>query len=77
MDAKLKKIQITPMKFNKEGDVQKEEFAMLTLEVPLDSLTQKEEVMSLLDLLTREWVRLTVEGKPVPLGKEAQPGSLL
>jgi hypothetical protein len=77
MDAKLKKIQITPMKFNKEGDVQKEEFAMLTLEVPLDSLTQKEEVMSLLDLLTREWVRLTVEGKPVPLGKEAQPGSIV
>ncbi|MBI1928938.1 hypothetical protein HYR99_32420 [Candidatus Poribacteria bacterium] len=66
MDAKLKKIQITPMKFNKEGDVQKEEFAMLTLEVPLDSLTQKEEVMNLFDLLTREWVRLTVEGKPVP-----------
>ncbi len=77
MDAKLKKIQITPMKFNKEGDVQKEEFAMLTLEVPLDSLTQKEEVMNLFDLLTREWVRLTVEGKPVPLGKEAQPGSIV
>jgi len=77
MDAKLKKIQITPMKFNKEGDVQKEEFATLTLEVPLDSLTQKEEVMNLFDLLTREWVRLTVEGKPVLLGKEAQPGSLL
>ncbi len=77
MDAKLKKIQITPMKFNKEGDVQKEEFAMLTLEVPLDSLTQKEEVMNLFDLLTREWVRLSVEGKPVPLGKEAQPGSIV
>ena len=37
MDAKLKKIQITPVKFNKEGDVQKEEFATLTFEVPLDS----------------------------------------
>ena len=37
MDAKLKKIQITPVKFNKDGDVQKEEFATLTFEVPLDS----------------------------------------
>lgn len=77
MDAKLRKIQITPMKFNKEGDVQKEEFATLTLEVPLDSLTQKEEVVHLFDLLTREWVRLTIEGKPVPSGKEAQPGSIV
>ena len=32
MDAKLKKIQITPVKFNKEGDVQKEEFATLTFD---------------------------------------------
>lgn len=72
MDAKLKKIQITPMKFNKEGDVQKEEFAMLTFEIPLDSLTQREEVMSLFELLSREWVRVDVEGKPIPTSEDAQ-----
>jgi hypothetical protein len=77
MDAKLKKIQITPMKFNKEGDVQKEEFATLTLEVPLDGLTQREEIMSLFDLLSREWVKLIIEGKPIPSGKEGQPGLIL
>lgn len=74
MDAKLKKIQVTPMKFNKEGDVQKEEFATLTFEIPLDSLTQREEVMSLFELLSREWVKVEVEGKPVPMGQNAQPG---
>ena len=34
MDSKLKKIQVTPLKFDKEGEVQKEEFATITLEVP-------------------------------------------
>jgi hypothetical protein len=76
MDAKLKKIQITPMKFNKEGDVQKEEFATLTFEVPLDGLSQKEEVMALFNLLSREWVKVEVEGKS-PLEGVSQPGTIV
>lgn len=75
MDAKLKKIQITPVKFNKEGDVQKEEFATLTFEVPLDSLTQRQEVMSLFDLLSREWVRIEVEGESIPTEESPQLGT--
>ena len=63
MDAKLKKIQITPMKFDKDGDVQKEEFATLTIEVPMDSAGQREAVIAMLQLLSREWVVLSVEGK--------------
>ena len=63
MDAKLKKIQITPMKFDKDGDVQKEEFATLTIEVPMDSAGQREAVVAMLQLLSREWVVLSVEGK--------------
>ena len=77
MDAKLKKIQITPMKFNKEGDVQKEEFGTLTFEVPLDGLSQKAEVMELFDLLSREWVKLNVEGKPSSLGESPTPGVIV
>lgn len=75
MDAKLKKIQITPVKFNKDGDVQKEEFATLTFEVPLDSLTQRQEVMALFDLLSREWVRIEVEGESIPTGEGAELGT--
>ncbi len=63
MDAKLKKIQITPMKFDKDGDVQKEEFATLTIEVPMDSAGQREAIVAMLQLLSREWVVLSVEGK--------------
>jgi hypothetical protein len=75
MDAKLKKIQITPVKFNKDGEVQKEEFATLTFEVPLDSLTQRQEVMSLFETLSREWMRIEVEGESIPADESPQLGA--
>ena len=75
MDAKLKKIQITPVKFNKDGDVQKEEFATLTFEVPLDSLTQRQEIMSLFETLSREWMRIEVEGESIPADESPQLGA--
>lgn len=65
MDAKLKKIQITPMKFDKEGEIQKEEFATLTIEVPMDSTSQRAAVINLCELLDQEWVVVNVEGKKV------------
>ena len=63
MDAKLKKIQITPVKFDKEGAMQREEFATLTLEVPMDSTGQRAAVVALCELLDQEWVKLDIGGK--------------
>lgn len=65
MDAKLKKIQITPMKFDKDGEVQKEEFATLTIEVPMDSTGQRAAIMHICELLDQEWIVVEVEGKKV------------
>ncbi len=65
MDAKLKKIQITPMKFDKDGEVQREEFATLTIEVPMDSAGQRTAIMNLCELLSQEWIVVDVEGKTV------------
>jgi len=65
MDARLKKIQITPMKFDKEGAMQREEFATLTIEVPMDSITQRTAIIELCELLDQEWIVVNVEGKPV------------
>ena len=65
MDARLKKIQITPMKFDKEGEIQKEEFATLTIEVPMDSTSQRAAVINLCELLDQEWIVVNVEGKTV------------
>lgn len=64
MDAKLKKIAITPMKFDKHGEVSKEEFATITIEVPMDSIAQRDEIAKLLDLLAREWMKVEIsDGK--------------
>ena len=60
MDARLKKIQITPVKFDKEGDMKAAEFATVTLEVPMDSTAQRAAVIELCELLDREWVTLKV-----------------
>ena len=65
MDAKLKKIQITPIKFDKEGEIQKEEFATLTIEVPMDSTSQRAAVINLCELLDQEWIVVNVEGKTI------------
>ena len=78
MDSKLKKIQVTPLKFDKEGEVQKEEFATITLEVPLDSRSQREEMIKLFDLLTAEWVKLEItDGKVKSLFDESLPSALV
>ena len=63
MDARLKKIQITPVKFDKEGAMQREEFATLTLEVPMDSTGQRAAIIELCELLDQEWVVANIEGK--------------
>ena len=64
MDARLKKIQITPVKFDKEGDIKAGEFATVTLEVPMDSTGQRTAVIELCELLDREWITLKIGGKP-------------
>lgn len=63
MDAKLKKIQITPVKFDKEGDIKDSEFATLTLEIPMDSTGQRAAIIELCELLDQEWVVANIEGK--------------
>ena len=63
MDAKLKKIQITPVKFDKEGDIKDPECATLTLEVPMDSTSQRASIIELCELLAQEWVTLEIGGK--------------
>ena len=64
MDAQLKKIQITPVKFDKNGDIKDAEFATLTLQVPIDSTGQRAGVIALCELLDQEWVTLEIGGKP-------------
>ena len=68
MDARLKKIQITPMKFDKEGDPQQEEFATITLEVPMDSTGQRAAIIELCELLDQQWIVASIGKTTVDAG---------
>ena len=61
MDAQLKKIAITPAKFDDDGAIKSVEFATLTLDVPLDSTAQREAIVELMTLLDKEWVKADIQ----------------
>ena len=61
MDAKLRKMAVTPAKFDENGDIKSEEFATLTLDVPIDSKAQHEAIVELMGLLDQEWVKADIQ----------------
>ena len=60
MDAQLKKIQVVPVKFDKDRDIDKDEHATLTFEVAMDTKAQREAVVDLFALLRSEFVSVEV-----------------
>ena len=61
MDAQLKKIQITPTKYDKEGEIDKERFATLTFEVPLGDTAQRKAVAELMEASDQEFMQIACE----------------
>ena len=61
MDAQLKKITVTPAKFDENGDIKSAEFATLTVDVPLDATAQREAIVELMTLLDNEWVKADIQ----------------
>lgn len=61
MDAKFKKMTITPAKFDENGDIKSHEFATLTLDVSMDSVSQRNAIVELLGALDQEWVKANIE----------------
>ena len=60
MDAKISQMVTKPAKFNKENELVQDEYVSLTLNIPLDSLTQKKEVLALYEVLSQEFVKVEV-----------------
>lgn len=69
MDAILKKIQITPVKRDKEDAVTGPAAATITIEVPLDGKIQQQEVTSLFDVLTNEWIKVNITAQQTTVSK--------
>ena len=62
LDAIMRKATISPTKRDKEGDISKERSALLSIDIPLDSVSQEEgfaEVIGLMD--EGELVKITLE----------------
>ena len=72
MDARLQKIQITPVKLDDEGNVKTLEAAVIALEIPIDSVSQKKAVIEVLGMLSEEWLKVTIATKQLRLDFEQQ-----
>ena len=58
MDAQIKDIKVTPAHFDKQGAIDRDEYATVTLNIPMDTHTGRTWIVELLGLLTREYVQL-------------------
>jgi len=72
VDARLQKIQITPVKLDDEGNVKTLEAAVIALEIPIDSVSQKKAVIEVLGMLSEEWLKVTIATKQLRLDFEQQ-----
>ena len=61
VDAQIRKIVVTPAKFDENGDIKSEEFATVTIDMPLDSTEQRAALTELLGLLDKEWVKVDIQ----------------
>lgn len=72
MDAQLKKIQITPAKFDKDGEFRAVETGQITLAVPLDTKGVKKEFIALFEVLGQEWVTAEIIPRQLTFDDERQ-----
>ena len=61
MKAQIKSVKVTPEKLDKNGDIQKEEFATITLEVPIDNNEQYEALTQTVLLINKIEVDVTIK----------------
>lgn len=74
MEAKIKKIAITPAHFDKDGDIDRDEYGTLTFDIPLDSVSAKQAFIELFNCLDREYVKVDVNtGIGQIPGTDAEP----
>ena len=76
MDCQITKLLITPAHFDKDGEIDRDEYATLTLKIPMDTDTGRKWVAGLLEHLSREFVAVQVYNRQMDLpGVEGKSGS--
>ena len=70
MDAKINQINVKPAVIDKDGEITKDETATLTFSVELSTLSARKEVVALFEVLSQEYVTLTVENQQLAVKVE-------
>ena len=77
MDAQIKDIKITSAHFDKRGEIDRDEFATLTLKIPMDTDLGRKWVAGLFAHLSRDFVAVEVTEKQARIpGTATQSASL-
>ena len=69
MDCRIKKIAIVPAHFDNDGAIDRDEFATVTLDIPMDTQTGRDWVAELLGLLTREYVSVEIGSEQLSIAE--------
>lgn len=73
MDAELKGIKIAPAHFDKFGEIDRDEYATLTLNVPMDTEESKDWVAGLFQYLSKKYITVEIDEMQIPIpGIEAK-----
>ena len=56
MDATIKKLEIVPAHFDKNNEIDRDEYGKIVLDIPLDSVQAKEDFKALFDFLSTQFV---------------------
>ena len=73
IEAQIKGIKVTPAHFNKNGHIDRDEFATVTINVPMNNNKARQRVMDLFQFLSHECVKVEVtEIQPELPGIEAK-----
>ena len=76
IEAQIKDIKVTPAHFDKHGEIDRDEYATVTLNVPMDTIKSRAWVANLLNYLSTEYVAVEIISNQEELpGMEASSGS--
>ena len=76
MDAILRKINISPVKRNKDNEITGPAVALIMIEVPLDGIKQQQAVFDVVGIMNADWIKVNISTSQLTLKLGVQPTSL-
>lgn len=71
IDATVNQLNVKPAKYDKDDLEVHPQYATLSLNIPMDSLTQREAVKALLDVMEKEFVKVKITSEQLRAALQA------